>query len=846
MRIFLLRTKSLSGMYRRDKSIISQLESNKNSEKVAEDKDSKPRNTNENSSSKKEVKRNPSRVADMISVFSNAPKQKVKVKSAEKEKSVEENDKREDTKEDTVPVVIVPQKNEGKKMKIVDTNNIQASEQPTTTFDETEQKIREKITPEVPIPTAGSGNVTELSKSNTASLELTKNKAEDSEPLKSDATDLKTDLAHTDISSEVKTSENSDKIIVQEDKQISEESITNEESNQEIKGSNNQPKKSTIAPEIVKPTVVVQDTTMLPALLKSLTEVRENHEKKKEDPKKIDPALTSSIAPLISELPASPIKRPTPRVRMTSSNSDSKPKARPRSFNKVDVKPKIESKSAEELNPFALNDDEIDHPGTLGVVENNKTTKNQIENKPEINKVIEPLNPFEMEEEEEEEEEKGSSEQKLSDVGNHGDVGEKTEIKKSTNPFDVDLEEEDEKEEEEDGKNPFDMEESDEDGRNPFEIEEETPEMNSYDESLNPFGLDEDAGSDPTDEDVKIGNRDVGHPIATLDQKMKINAVKKPLDAPKPPTRKKAPAPPPPKPPAEEKQLQPITLPPVAPPRHSPVTTKRRAPNWKSDVEKKMEEMNTNNTVDKKFIHSPETKKTSPLPTKAGAKQTPNKSKPPIIKPARPAPGYGFPLIKRSVKWEMTEEEVVSEMAILDVQLKDLEKKGVKLEEVLRDEMELESGNEVKTETDQLLREWFDLVHDKNKLVRRETDLVYLMQQQRLEQEHADVEYKIRKLLNKPDGEKTEEEKEEESNLLDQLVQVVERRNVIINSIEEARVKEEEEDAAYDRMKIQMDSPPDNDNSKMKKKKNKVKKMFSKKKKSSKHDAEPTEQTSNT
>uniref|UniRef100_F6VB31 BMERB domain-containing protein n=1 Tax=Ciona intestinalis TaxID=7719 RepID=F6VB31_CIOIN len=208
-------------------------------------------------------------------------------------------------------------------------------------------------------------------------------------------------------------------------------------------------------------------------------------------------------------------------------------------------------------------------------------------------------------------------------------------------------------------------------------------------------------------------------------------------------------------------------------------------------------------------------------------------------KPARPAPGYGFPLIKRSVKWEMTEEEVVSEMAILDVQLKDLEKKGVKLEEVLR-------GNEVKTETDQLLREWFDLVHDKNKLVRRETDLVYLMQQQRLEQEHADVEYKIRKLLNKPDGEKTEEEKEEESNLLDQLVQVVERRNVIINSIEEARVKEEEEDAAYDRMKIQMDSPPDNDNSKMKKKKNKVKKMFSKKKKSSKHDAEPTEQTSNT
>ena len=37
----------------------------------------------------------------------------------------------------------------------------------------------------------------------------------------------------------------------------------------------------------------------------------------------------------------------------------------------------------------------------------------------------------------------------------------------------------------------------------------------------------------------------------------------------------------------------------------------------------------------------------------------------------------------------MTEEEITNEMAILDLQLKDLEKKGVKLEEVLREEMEI-------------------------------------------------------------------------------------------------------------------------------------------------------------
>jgi len=37
----------------------------------------------------------------------------------------------------------------------------------------------------------------------------------------------------------------------------------------------------------------------------------------------------------------------------------------------------------------------------------------------------------------------------------------------------------------------------------------------------------------------------------------------------------------------------------------------------------------------------------------------------------------------------MTEEEITTEMKVLDLQLKDLEKKGVKLEEVLREDMEL-------------------------------------------------------------------------------------------------------------------------------------------------------------
>ena len=40
----------------------------------------------------------------------------------------------------------------------------------------------------------------------------------------------------------------------------------------------------------------------------------------------------------------------------------------------------------------------------------------------------------------------------------------------------------------------------------------------------------------------------------------------------------------------------------------------------------------------------------------------------------------------------MTEDEISNEMTIIDLQLKDLEKKGVKLEEILREEMEI-GGN---------------------------------------------------------------------------------------------------------------------------------------------------------
>uniref|UniRef100_A0A1A8Q4D5 MICAL-like 1 n=1 Tax=Nothobranchius rachovii TaxID=451742 RepID=A0A1A8Q4D5_9TELE len=115
-------------------------------------------------------------------------------------------------------------------------------------------------------------------------------------------------------------------------------------------------------------------------------------------------------------------------------------------------------------------------------------------------------------------------------------------------------------------------------------------------------------------------------------------------------------------------------------------------------------------------------------------------------RPARPpAPGHGFPLIKRKVQSDqyIPVEDIQGEMVQLEKQLDELEQRGVELEKKLRD-----SPND--EDEERLLVDWFTLIHDKHLLVRREAELVYTAKQQNLEERQADVEYELRCLLNKP------------------------------------------------------------------------------------------------
>ncbi|KAM9326310.1 MICAL-like protein 1 [Gastrophryne carolinensis] len=195
-------------------------------------------------------------------------------------------------------------------------------------------------------------------------------------------------------------------------------------------------------------------------------------------------------------------------------------------------------------------------------------------------------------------------------------------------------------------------------------------------------------------------------------------------------------------------------------------------------------------------------------PAKALCKENPfNRKASPVTSPVnrksqrgpktahRPAPGHGFPLIKRKVQADdyIPEHEIQMEMEEIELRLDELERRGVELEQKLR-KLEDES------EEDSLLVDWFKLIQEKHALVRRESELVYTTKQQDLEQRQADVEYELRCLLNKPEKDWLDEDKEREIVLMQELVTLIEQRNAIVKSLDEDKQREEEEDKLIEAM----------------------------------------------
>ncbi|XP_058401976.1 F-actin-monooxygenase MICAL2 isoform X2 [Diceros bicornis minor] len=118
---------------------------------------------------------------------------------------------------------------------------------------------------------------------------------------------------------------------------------------------------------------------------------------------------------------------------------------------------------------------------------------------------------------------------------------------------------------------------------------------------------------------------------------------------------------------------------------------------------------------------------------------------------------------------------------------------GVRLEKALRGEADSDTQDEA-----QLLQEWFKLVLEKNKLMRYESELLIMAQELELEDHQSRLEQKLREKMLKEESQKNENDLNEEQKIFTEMMQVIERRDKLVDSLEEQRIKEKAEDQHFE------------------------------------------------
>ncbi|XP_053529089.1 F-actin-monooxygenase MICAL2 isoform X2 [Artibeus jamaicensis] len=119
---------------------------------------------------------------------------------------------------------------------------------------------------------------------------------------------------------------------------------------------------------------------------------------------------------------------------------------------------------------------------------------------------------------------------------------------------------------------------------------------------------------------------------------------------------------------------------------------------------------------------------------------------------------------------------------------------GVRLEKALRGEA-ADSGTQDEA---QLLQEWFKLVLEKNKLMRYESELLIMAQELELEDHQSRLQQKLREKMLKEESQKDENDLNEEREIFTEMMQVIEQRDKLVDSLEAQRIKERAEDQHFE------------------------------------------------
>lgn len=139
---------------------------------------------------------------------------------------------------------------------------------------------------------------------------------------------------------------------------------------------------------------------------------------------------------------------------------------------------------------------------------------------------------------------------------------------------------------------------------------------------------------------------------------------------------------------------------------------------------------------------------------------------------------------------------IQNELEALEREQKQIDKQAAILEKEIRKVMEL--GNERERE-ETLMAKWFTLVNKKNALLRRQMQLNILEKEDDLERRFELLNRELRSILSMEDWQKTEEQKLRENLLLQELVNIVNKRDELVHHLDS------QEKAIEDDDKIQRD-----------------------------------------
>ncbi|XP_053626007.1 MICAL-like protein 1 isoform X2 [Plodia interpunctella] len=161
-----------------------------------------------------------------------------------------------------------------------------------------------------------------------------------------------------------------------------------------------------------------------------------------------------------------------------------------------------------------------------------------------------------------------------------------------------------------------------------------------------------------------------------------------------------------------------------------------------------------------------------------------------------PAPGLPLPE-RREVKLQMSPEDLQVQLDMLETQQLGLERQGVLIEQMIRDKCEGDDSVSVpQEEVEDLVIQLCELVNEKNDLFRKQTELMYIRRQQRLEQEQADIEHEIRVIQSRPTVNRIDADKAREEQLVSRLVDIVRLRDELVQQLDAERRRERQEDRA--------------------------------------------------